>query len=694
MKTTQFFLQNNLNTDISSVSKTYSGIHFNSCVQAISLKAKNNFDITKWYRILSLIITLFIVIKADAQLTKNVEPSSIAACQPNSNTPFTTSFTVGKGTGCSNLSSAANVTFIWEYFDGSSWVALTNNTPTGFTYSNASVRIGSGSNAQVTNTLTVTLSSTASIGVFSYRCRANQPTGCSAFVTSNTITVTVYAKPTPGFTVQPGASACQNSAVIYTTQSGQSGYVWLIPGVSGTDYTITAGAITTNSVTLKWLTTGSKTVTINYTNANGCTAAAPTSSTASTVNAVPTPSFAVQPSGTICSSTDVTYTTQPGQSNYIWSVPGTLGTDYTITSGGIGTGSNTVTLKWVTSGSKVVTINYNNASGCSAAAATSSNSVSITVRPTPTFTASPVANICSATDVTYTTQSGQSNYIWSVPGTLGTDYTITSGGIGAASNTVTLKWLTAGSKTVTVNYTSSSCTGLIAATSNTTVTVRPVATFTSSPGANTCAGTAVTYTTQAGQSNYTWTVEGTAGVDYNITGGGTGAGSNTVTIQWLTTGSNRTVTVNYNNAGGCNSLTAASSTTLINSRPTPTFTTAPGATTCANTDIIYTTQSGQSNYVWNVPGTVSVDYTIISGGTGSTNNTVTLRWLTSGSKTVTVNYTNGNSCTGAAAASSSTSVNIPSIPTITPGSSTTFCSGGSVVLASSAGSTDQLKAKD
>jgi autotransporter-associated beta strand protein len=192
-----------------------------------------------------------------------------------------------------------------------------------------------------------------------------------------------------------------------------------------------------------------------------------------TINALPTPTFTAQPGATACASTDVTYTTQSGQSSYIWSVPGVLNTDYSITSGGIGTGSNTVTLKWLTTGSKTVTINYTT-SGCTAASATSSTATTVSALPTPTFTAQPGATACASTDVTYTTQSGQSNYIWTVPGVLNTDYSITSGGIGTGSNTVTLKWLTTGSKTVTINYTTSGCTAASATSSTaTTVSAQP-----------------------------------------------------------------------------------------------------------------------------------------------------------------------------------------------------------------------------
>src|SRR5207249_11482213 len=109
-----------------------------------------------------------------------------------------------------------------------------------------------------------------------------------------------------------------------------------------------------------------------------------------------------------------------------------------------------------------------------------------------------------------------------------------------------------------------------------------------------------TYTTHAGQSNYAWTVQGTLTPHYTNISGGTSSTNNTVTLKWLTTGS-KTVTVNYNDANGCNGLTAASSTTTVNARPTVTFTASPGASVCANADLTYTTQSGQSNYVWTVP---------------------------------------------------------------------------------------------
>ncbi|MFD0778194.1 hypothetical protein ACFQZF_06660 [Flavobacterium myungsuense] len=338
--------------------------------------------------------------------------------------------------------------------------------------------------------------------------------GCSStLVTSNVSgAITVKALPTPTFTVEPGATACATNDVSYTTQSGQTNYIWTVPGVLNTDYSITSGGVGTgsNTVTLKWLTTGSKTVTINYTT-NGCTATSATSSTATTISAAPAPTFTAQPGATVCASTDVTYTTQSGQTNYVWTVPGVLNTDYSITSGSIGTGSNTVTLKWLTIGSKTVTINYTT-SGCTAGTATSSTATTVSALPTPTFTAQPGAAACLGTDVTYTTQSGQTNYIWTVPGVLSTDYSITSGGIGTSSNTVTLKWLTSGSKTITINYTTSGCTAA-SATSSTATTVSATApTAVAGPDISQCNSGAFTMAANAASPGTgTWTVvSGTA----------------------------------------------------------------------------------------------------------------------------------------------------------------------------------------
>ena len=112
-------------------------------------------------------------------------------------------------------------------------------------------------------------------------------------------------------------------------------------------------------------------------------------------NALPVPAFTVQPGAAICSSVNATYSTQPGQSAYVWGFTGVSGTDYSIISGGSST-DNSVTLIWLTAGSKSVTVNYTNSSGCTAVAPTASNPTIVTLSP-PAPTGAVIQNFCSET---------------------------------------------------------------------------------------------------------------------------------------------------------------------------------------------------------------------------------------------------------------------------------------------------------
>jgi len=129
------------------------------------------------------------------------------------------------------------------------------------------------------------------LGAGSYTDISVTISGCTSNVLAGAYTLSDPSSPVVTFITQPGSSACTNALVTYTTQTGQSSYVWNVPGTLNTDYAISSGGIseTDHTVTLKWLTTGSKTVAINYTNASGCMALSATSSTATAVSACNTP---------------------------------------------------------------------------------------------------------------------------------------------------------------------------------------------------------------------------------------------------------------------------------------------------------------------------------------------------------------------------------------------------------------------
>ncbi len=133
---------------------------------------------------------------------------------------------------------------------------------------------------------------------------------------------------------------------------------------------------------------------------------------------------------------------------------------------------------------------------------------------------------------------------------------------------------------------------------------------------------------------YTWTVP----TNWEITNG---EDSTNMTVTSSSNGGNITVTAT-NICGTSNAQTMA----VIVEEPTPSFIIPTyDSTVCQSAEITYITESGKSNYDWEISDGYG-DYSLVSGG-GSTDNYVTLKWTATGSKKVTVNY-NDNGCTGTA----------------------------------------------
>ncbi|MFA6517326.1 MAG: hypothetical protein WCU83_09365, partial [Bacteroidia bacterium] len=152
---------------------------------------------------------------------------------------------------------------------------------------------------------------TASTGLNNkyYRCIVYNTCGSDTSTGAKLTVATCTLSSAPTFTAQPGATACTNTNVTYTTQSGQASYTWDILGADSVDYYLVSGGTSSdNSLTIKWITTGSKTVTINYVDGSGCTNTSPVSSTATTVSTGPEGGTVSGTQDTICSGGSVTYT--------------------------------------------------------------------------------------------------------------------------------------------------------------------------------------------------------------------------------------------------------------------------------------------------------------------------------------------------------------------------------------------------
>ena len=457
-----------------------------------------------------------------------------------------------------------------------------------------------------TNSITVTWNTIGTQTVSVIYTNANACTATPATVFN--VTVNPMAAP-----VLNGVSAiCASvSGNIYTTQAGMNNYVWLISAGG----TITSGGTpTSNTVTVTWNTPGVQTVSVNYTNPSGCTAATPGVFNV-TVNLVPVPT--ITGSATVCNgSTGIIYSTEPGMSAYTW----TVSAGGTITAG---SGTNTVAVTWNTMGVQIVSVNYTNTNACAAALPTVK---SVTVNPmaAPTLTG-PISLCQGTTGNIYTTEPGMNSYLWTVsPGGI-----ITAGGTNT-SNTITVSWTVPGPQSVNVNYTNvSGCTASSATTSVVTVAPFIVPTIAGPNSACLIAGN-YAYSTEPGMSGYTW----------NISTGGTivgGLGTNSVTVHWITAG-NHTLSVNYTNAGGCSPISPTVFNVSIYSKPVP-FIAGLGYL-CVNSgyNYFYSTEEGMSNYQW----TVSPGGTIISG---ANTNLLTVTWNLPGDQWVRVNYTNNGGCT-------------------------------------------------
>jgi uncharacterized protein (TIGR02145 family) len=496
-----------------------------------------------------------------------------------------------------------------------------------------------------TNSITVTWNTAGAQTVFVGYTDANSCTSLNPSVYN----VTVNPLPVP--TIAGSNSVCVGSTGnVYTTLPGMTNYQW---NISAGGTITSGGSITDNTVTVTWNTPGPQTVSLNYTDANTCTALAPTVYPV-TVNPLPIP--VISGATGMCLNTTGTYTTTAGMTGYLWAV----------SAGGIitsGSGTNSITIQWIANGTQTITLNYTDANGCTAATPSTFN-VTINTLPVPSLYG--LASVCTGSTTTYTSDLGMNNYSWIVSA----GGTTTAGG-GPNDAFVTVLWSTVGGQTVSVNYVNGTvCTAATPTVKD--VTVHALPTPSVSGTAVLCAGTSgVVYSSQPGMTNYIWVVS----VGGAITSGG-GPANNTATVTWNTSGA-QTVSVNFNDANGCTALAPTVYPVTVNPLPVPAL--VGPASVCLNSTGTYITDAGMTNYLWSV----SAGGTITSG-TGT--NSINILWSTIGAKTITVNYHDANGCT--AATPSSLSVNVSILPVPALNGLNTTCSGSSIVYTTDAGMTN------
>ena len=266
-----------------------------------------------------------------------------------------------------------------------------------------------------------------------------------------------------------------------------------------------------------------------------------------------------------------------------------------------------------------------------------------TINPTPvvTFTTNGSSVCVGSTGNVYTTQTGKTNYVWSVSA----GGTITAGG-GTGDNNATIAWNTLGAQSVAVSYTNNlGCSSGI--TENTTITSRPVAPSLSLTHP-TCASATGTITVTSPANG--------AGITYTVTGTNPVVGSAT-NASGIFSGLNPGIyDVSVSSGSGCTSLITAAT---INARPpipTNPVATITQPTLALNTGTItITSPANGAGITYTLAGITPVVGAI-------TNSTGNFNGLNPGDYTIIAS--NGSGCSSSATSLTITDPPLPPVPPI------------------------------
>jgi large repetitive protein len=394
------------------------------------------------------------------------------------------------------------------------------------------------------NTATVLWST---LGTQNINVNYNNAAGCAGLAPAVT-NVTVNPLPVP--VIAGNATPCTALTSVYTCQTGMSNYIWATTAggqvVSGNG---------TSSATILWNAAGNQTVFVTFTNAIGCSNAAPATYSV-TVKQGPTPT--ITGTGIACvNSGYYTYTTQPGMTGYTW----------TISSGGTllyGATTNMITVNWTVPGAQWVTVNYTNTYGCPAPNAVSFG-VSITDAPGPAGSITGSSIVCEGSvNNVYSIPAipNTHSYIWTVP----TGATIVSG---LYSNVISVNFaMGAPSGNITV-YGNSSCgNGSTSPAFPVTVNLKPGSAGTIVGPNALCQGTnGVEYSVPAitGATAYAWALPAGATI---VSGGNT----NDITVDFSMSAISGPITVMGTNSCGSGTVSPTFALTILITPQTPIIT--------------------------------------------------------------------------------------------------------------------------
>lgn len=414
----------------------------------------------------------------------------------------------------------------------------------------------------------------SSAGTYYYYCKDSTGSGCVA--TSNQSgAYTVNAAPVPTFSSAPSGTVSINTAQTYTTQSGQSNYVWTFSGTGGVDYNLTGGTSSDNSSTVTWLTAGSKTVTVNY-SSSGCSGASAASNTITVSASVfyNAPNSDVTQTGNWSTNTGGTGGTQPlnftdaGQTFNLFNTGASLSGDWTVSGAGskvvVGDGSNPVTFNASTIVSATIDVSNN-------------GTLLLTNSSVPTFGTlasgstveyggSSITQAVTATSYSNLTLSGSGTRSFS--GTTNISNAFTPGtGFSASAGTIVLNGTSAAQVIPAFAYNSLTVSGVDGKSTSGALTVAGTLTMSNSFTVATGSSIATPAATMTSTAAKTLTVNGTFETSTNTAAFNAGSGSMTVaaggTFKFSGTGIANSTNITFTNVNLTSGIGAAGSTLYV-----------------------------------------------------------------------------------------------------------------------------------
>jgi len=442
-------------------------------------------------------------------------------------------------------------------------------------------------------------------------------------VNSNIATVTVNALPAATASTTGNLTFCNGDSILIEANTGTGlSYQWLLNGNA------ISGATNANIYA-----DSQGNYTVEVTDANTCSQVS--NQIATVVNIVPT-TITAATSTVFCSGDSVTLNAPTGATlSYQWKLNGNNITNATNATNASFTALN--------SGDYTVTIT-NSSNNCVA----TSSAITVSANTTPSAVVSPTGavSVCQGAALTLSANvvTGLS-YQWKLNGN---DIPNATGNTFSATQ--------AGDYTVFVSA-GNNCTTL-SATTTLSLNPLPTATITPAASATICQGASVVLNANTGTGlTYQWKLNGG-----NISG---------ATNASYTANAAGDYTVQVTNANTC-SQTSSVQTVTVNALPTATATAAGATTFCQGNSVVLNANTGTGlTYQWklnggNISGATNAAYTANAAGS------------------YTVEVTNANTCTQV---SNALAVTVNPLPTsvITPAGSTTYCTGGSVVLNANTG---------